>query len=741
MKKLLLVTAVLTTATLSNAQTDIADARTFALGSTVTVTGIVTSGSELGVIRYIQDGSAGIACYPGTGSIAFTPNRGDSITVTGSLKDYNGLLEIDPITSFTTISTGNTLPVPQVITPLQMDETNEGELVQIDDVIFAAGCSNFLGNTAYSFTSNGESGNSYVRTESPLVGGLVPIGAISLVGISSQFTFSSPANDGYQILPRDAADLGAGSTFSFTSCVVQTNITSTGFDLSWSTDSLGSTNIRYGLTSSLELGDINQGGNNTSHSLSLTALSPATFYYVIAYTVSGTDTAFSGVDLFGTTSNSSGDIKVYFNNSVDTSVASGTYAIELNGTFNDTISAYIGRAQYTIDLAIYNNSNAMIVDSINAAYDRGVKIRYVSESAVANTELGNMDTGIGYIERVNTGGSGIMHNKFIVIDRDDTDNSYVLTGSTNFTTTNLFNDYNNLIIIQDQAVAKAFTLEFEEMFGDTGLTPNSSNARFGPDKLDNTPHNFIVGGNPMEVYFSPSDQTTSHIVEAMDNTDYSLYFCILSFTKNEIGDAVQAANDKFGVDVKGVMESINDQGEEYTELIANGVDIQSHQGVTYQIHHKYGIIDQGVSAADPMVFTGSHNWSSAAENNNDENTVFVHDEVIANQYYQEFIARYCELSTPCGSQPPGMDEYAPRTSFNIYPNPNAGVYQVEFTLAQAKEANIRVMDMTAKVVHTETFEANTGDNVIVINDDLNAGQYIFELTIDGVASFLPLIIE
>jgi len=183
------------------------------------------------------------------------------------------------------------------------------------------------------------------------------------------------------------------------------------------------------------------------------------------------------------------------------------------------------------------------------------------------------------------------------------------------------------------------------------------------------------------------------------------------------------------------------EDEEYTELVANGVDIQSHQGVTYQIHHKYGVIDQGVSAADPMVFTGSHNWSSAGENNNDENTVFVHDEVIANQYYQEFMARYCELSTTCGSQPPGMEEYAPRTSFNIYPNPNAGVYRVEFVLAEARKANIRVMDMAARVVHADAFEALAGDNVLAINNDLDAGQYILELTIDGVASFMPLIIE
>lgn len=645
MKKLLSVIIFISSASLTFAQADIAAARAMGVGATVTVTGIVTSGTELGVIRYIQDGTAGLACYPGSGSVSFTPSRGDSVTLTGTLKEYNGLMELDPITNMTVLNTGNTLPTPLLITPSQMDETNEGELVQIENVIFSAGCSNFLGNNAYTFTADGEAGNSYVRTGSPLVGGLIPIGAISLIGINSQFTFSSPANDGYQILPRDAADLGGGSSVNFTSCVQQTNITSSSFDLSWNTDTAGSTNIRYGLTSALELGDINQGGSNTAHALSLSGLNSASIYYVTAYTVVGVDTAFAGLDLFSTLSTSSGTIAVYFNNSVDNSVSSGTDAIELNGYFNDTISAYIGRAQNTIDIAVYNNANSMIVDSINSAYARGVKIRYVSESQTANMGLSSMDNGIGYIERVNSTGTGIMHNKFVVIDRDDADNSYVLTGSTNWTSNNLFDDFNNMIIIQDQAVARAFTLEFEEMFGDTGLMPNASASKFGSEKLDNTPHNFIVGGNPMEVYFSPTDQTTAQIINAIDNTDYSLYFCILSFTKDEIGAAVQAAHDKFGVEVKGIMESINDSGEEYTDLVAGGVDLQSHQGVTYQIHHKYAIIDQGVGAADPTVFTGSHNWSSSAENNNDENTIFVHDDVVANQYYQEFMARYCELAT------------------------------------------------------------------------------------------------
>ena len=67
------------------------------------------------------------------------------------------------------------------------------------------------------------------------------------------------------------------------------------------------------------------------------------------------------------------------------------------------------------------------------------------------------------------------------------------------------------------------------------------------------------------------------------------------------------------------------------------------------MHHKYAIIDQALASSDPLVITGSHNWSAAAENSNDENTVFYYNQNIANQYYQEFIERYNELA-PTSSQ-------------------------------------------------------------------------------------------
>ena len=74
---------------------DISTIRSQPLGSTVTVSGIATNGDELGVIRYLEDGTAGIALYDQTTN-NYLSNilRGDSITITGELADYNGLLEV-----------------------------------------------------------------------------------------------------------------------------------------------------------------------------------------------------------------------------------------------------------------------------------------------------------------------------------------------------------------------------------------------------------------------------------------------------------------------------------------------------------------------------------------------------------------------------------------------------------------------------------------------------------------------
>ena len=160
---------------------DIATARLQGIGASVTVTGIVTNGSELGDpnLRYIEDNTGGMALYS---SSASGLQRGDEVTVSGTLKDYYGLLEMDPVNSNTTNTTGNVL-TPQILTPTQIGEGTESELVQINNVIFNSGGSIFTVGT-HDFSSNGETGKIYIRVGSPLENSLIPMGPVILIGIS-----------------------------------------------------------------------------------------------------------------------------------------------------------------------------------------------------------------------------------------------------------------------------------------------------------------------------------------------------------------------------------------------------------------------------------------------------------------------------------------------------------------------------------------------------------------------------
>jgi phosphatidylserine/phosphatidylglycerophosphate/cardiolipin synthase-like enzyme len=306
-----------------------------------------------------------------------------------------------------------------------------------------------------------------------------------------------------------------------------------------------------------------------------------------------------------------------------------------------------------------------------------------------------------------------MHNKFIIVDANSTNNSWVMGGSTNWTNpTNLFNDYNNIIFIQDEAIAKAYTLEFEEMWAGT----------FGANKMDNTPHKFVVDGKNVEVYFSPSDQTTSHILEIIDNVDYSFEFGLLGFTRDDLGLAVIAKNGEFGVNVRGIIEQENITGSEFSDLIAAGVNVKSHMGIAYAFHHKYAIADADVTASNPTVLTGSHNWSSNAENNSDENTLVIHDATIANIYLQEFTERFNELGTS------GIDELI-QLDITIFPNPSAGKVEVKSDVV-IQQINLYAVD--GKLLNT------TEESVIQIK---TKGIYFIKIITEKGIAVKKIVIE
>ena len=150
----------------------------YGLGSTVTVSGIVTADFNLTKTDvYVQDATAGINLYSATRY--FDYQLGDSITVTGTILQFRGLTEISPDpTLFVIHSHGHTVPDPKILTAAEVNltfnsddytEPNEGRLVRINNVTFNA--------------SNGTV-TDYTGTTGAYVGSLIaPAGTFDLIGI------------------------------------------------------------------------------------------------------------------------------------------------------------------------------------------------------------------------------------------------------------------------------------------------------------------------------------------------------------------------------------------------------------------------------------------------------------------------------------------------------------------------------------------------------------------------------
>lgn len=697
----------------------IQEARQQGVGATVTVQGIVTNGQELGTIRYFQDETGGLAAY------SYDLNdleRGDEVVITGTLKDYNDLLELDPVTDFEVLSSGNPEPDPVVVTPDDMSEDYEGQLIRINGVNFTTSPGGtFAGNQTYNFTAGGETGVIYVRSNHPLIGEVIPIETVDLVGICSQFY------ENYQMLLRGIEDIINDATISVVTPVDVSDITASGFTISWETNNQGTTEAFYGLTPDLELGHISYPETGISHNLTFSGFDPAQIVYARAFSVKEGDTAFSALSVFSTRSNSSGEIIAYFTKSVDHSVSNGTDAIWLDKSAADTLIAYIDRAKYSIDISIYNFNISQIAGALNDAYDRGVNIRIIHDSESANMALQLLDPGIPRLGSPTGGDYGIMHNKFMIVDAEspDPDDPVVWTGSTNWTTNNMYDDQNNIIILQDQSLARAYTLEFNEMYGSDGLEPDGEKAKFGPDKTDNTPHKFILGDKEVELYFSPSDQTNARIVEAIEGAGSDIAVATMLITRSDISYALRDMEEE-GIPTKVIVNSEEECSPLVSDILkeALGFDFRE-SGEPNTMHNKYLIVDESNPDADPLVLTGAHNWSNSAEIKNDENTVIVHDAEIANIYYQEFSARFK------AGEPLDISEVeVVNESMLVFPNPAGDRISLIFEAKNHGKAIIEIFDLSGRRLISEALAATAGENRINMGFSLPEGLYLLTLKMD-----------
>ncbi len=723
---------------ITHAQNTIQEARALPAGTVVTVKGIVTNTAEFGPIRYFQDNTAGIAAY---GTLVSTVNRGDSITVTGTLKIYNGLLELDPLASVVSKPSGNPVPEPIVLTPTQIGETYEGRLVQINHASFNDAGGIFAGNKTYAITSDGGSVNVYVKTGQNIVGQPIPHGLVNLTAILSQYTFTG--SGGYQLLPRDTNDIHKTSAIYLIGTMNNTNFTKTELDFSWTTNINGTTEMFYGLSAAdVKSNHSTATEDATSHTIALSGFSAGQVIWTQAFSVIGVDTAFSGIMPFATISNSSGNMKAYFNTPVDNSYSTGVNAIYLNQAIDDTLINYINRAKLTIDLAIYNFNNSgisNISNALKAAATRGVTVRIVGCGTTANLGLDELAGSavhilIGPDTKTTTNFAarkGIMHNKFFLFDTESTDpnDPIVWTGSTNLTVDQINLDANNVIIIQDQSLARGYKIEFEEMWGSSGITPNVANARFGSLKKNNTPHEYMINGKRIESYFSPTDGVNSQIVQHINTANHDLNIATMLLTRTEIASAIAASKSAGNiVNMLTDAASANDATVNTTLLAALGSTNYVYYTKSGVMHNKYMVIDQGAPESDPQVWTGSHNWSAAADNDNDENTLVIHDATFANIYYQNFVKLFTGSNGVLTAI--SMKETSGINRLLVYPNPvQNGKVNISCFTQSADKGTLQLIDINGKIVFENAITLKNGENILNFSfPGSYKGLYFIKLT-------------
>lgn len=293
------------------------------------------------------------------------------------------------------------------------------------------------------------------------------------------------------------------------------------------------------------------------------------------------------------------------------------YASRYQGGPDEALVSAINSARLSVDVAVYSLNLWSIRDALLEAHRRGVVVRVVMESD--NMDVPEVQALIeAGIPVLGDRREGLMHNKFVVIDRRE-----VWTGSLNFTVSSAYRSYNNLVQIRSPEMAQNYLTEFNEMF-DEDL--------FGDWVKAATPFpHLFLDGYLVETYFSPDDAVARRIVDLIQSAQQSIYFLAYSFTSDEIGQAIreQAQN---GLKVAGVMEEEQvhtNQGTEYDAFMQAFLDVRL-EGSDLLMHHKVIILDESI------VITGSYNFTNSAERRNDENLLIFHHPKVVEAFLEEF---------------------------------------------------------------------------------------------------------
>lgn len=303
-------------------------------------------------------------------------------------------------------------------------------------------------------------------------------------------------------------------------------------------------------------------------------------------------------------------------------------------------------SDWGLRVAAYEFQQGAVLKALKQVSDRGADVKIVfddrgpkkaNEKAIAAAGIGNLVS-----PRTKP---PISHNKFIVLLHNNKP-VQVWTGSTNFTDAGIFGQSNCGHVVRDPSVAQAYLDYWNQ------LQPNPASAELRPWTQERTPTPVGLPDQPTTAIFSPRPDLSAlqWYADRMDAAS-SAVFLTAAFGVNDLFlDVLKKQKDY----LRYVLLEKKDTDTELLKAqplnrIAFGSIIPAQvlarwlqerltglNGHVRYIHTKYMLIDP--FGPDPVVITGSANFSDASTHDNDENMLLVRgDARVADLYLSEFM--------------------------------------------------------------------------------------------------------
>jgi len=280
----------------------------------------------------------------------------------------------------------------------------------------------------------------------------------------------------------------------------------------------------------------------------------------------------------------------------------------------------------------------------------GPRLKIIVDDSDSHGRAGSAETSASTALRATAGDDNVrrqhvrklQHNKFVAVSGDAV--SAVICGSTNFSWRGLYVQSNNALCIRGSAATKTFFDAFDRYWpDDPGEFGRSASADW--TRLL-TKVNARVSFSP---HASDNRRLASIAADISQNTSSSLLFSLafLYQTPGPILDAIKKVAADPGRFVYGISDHEVD-GLQLTKPDASVVTVSSAAlrakvpppfskeptgGGGVRMHHKFAVIDFDEPSA--RVYTGSYNFSGAADNDNGEQLLLIRDRRVAVSYAVE----------------------------------------------------------------------------------------------------------